>query len=769
MITLEEFYRAFSTFRHLPDTEQRQAVEQPPQAPLFIVAGPGTGKTTCLTFRILKLILVDDILPDSILATTFTKKAAAELRSRILGWGFRLIETLLSDDQIQENRKEFIRRVDINQVITGTIDSICEQILRDFRDPGIQPPALVDEFVSKTLMLRDGLLATQLYQNQDLDSGLLRINGNSRFGWHIGKKNDIIMDIWERRWQDQVNWPHFIEQLNANKMGGFAEAIESVIAAYSNSLHERGVLDFALLEQEVLQRLRAGQLHEFTDHLQVILIDEYQDTNLVQESLYFEMAQACHGALCVVGDDDQSLYRFRGATVELFSNFSNRYEAIFHQSVQPIFIRNNYRSTQGIVHLVNDYANLDPAYQAVRVQSKPGLADISTNEGVPVLGMFRNSTEDLARDLSRFIADIFCHNGYTLPNGAVVQRNSEGGALGDCAFLCSSPAEYKSDNKPRLPLLLRNELQPYNVQVFNPRGQDLSQIPLVARFGGLILEALDPGGVLEAQTSGLSQDMLDTFHEWRDSAIGFAVSDDAPTGLLEYARGWADRDPGRNGWVWPPSVPVLDLVYGLVHYFLELHDDSEGQIYLEVFTRQISACEQVGKFKGRVVHRPDEPGLSEVSVKELLRNFLGPIASGTIKVNEELMDSFPRDRLSILSIHQSKGLEFPLVIVDVGSEFKSNHRAHAFKRFPQNGGLPHELEDLLRPSTVLGAPNRSQQDRAFDDLYRQYFVAYSRPQDLLLLVGLNATLPGGMVPNVATGYRRNQTNPWANNPAFINI
>jgi DNA helicase-2/ATP-dependent DNA helicase PcrA len=66
----------------------------------------------------------------------------------------------------------------------------------------------------------------------------------------------------------------------------------------------------------------------------------------------------------------------------------------------------------------------------------------------------------------------------------------------------------------------------------------------------------------------------------------------------------------------------------------------------------------VGKFSGRVVYEPDNADLSNASVKELLRDFLGPIASGTVKVNEDLMEAFPRDRLSILSIHQSKGLEF---------------------------------------------------------------------------------------------------------------
>src|SRR5689334_14657805 len=134
MISLDNFYRVYAAaFGRSPNPEQKLALEAPPTEPLFIVAGPGTGKTTCLTLRILKLVLVDAIPPKGILATTFTRKAATELRSRILGWGFRLIEALQSDSQIDQKEKEWLKKVDVNQVITGTIDSICEEILRRFR------------------------------------------------------------------------------------------------------------------------------------------------------------------------------------------------------------------------------------------------------------------------------------------------------------------------------------------------------------------------------------------------------------------------------------------------------------------------------------------------------------------------------------------------------------------------------------------------------------------------------------------------------------
>src|SRR5208337_3316454 len=79
------------------NTEQDQAVRGAPSPPTFIVAGPGAGKTTVLVLRILKLILVDQIAPTRIVATTFTRKAAAELRSRVLSWGFATMTRALAD------------------------------------------------------------------------------------------------------------------------------------------------------------------------------------------------------------------------------------------------------------------------------------------------------------------------------------------------------------------------------------------------------------------------------------------------------------------------------------------------------------------------------------------------------------------------------------------------------------------------------------------------------------------------------------------------
>jgi superfamily I DNA/RNA helicase len=165
VLSQEEFLsliKAAGSAFYPPDDEQAKAVYADPRADLFIVAGPGTGKTSCLSFRALYLIFVAGFAPRSVMATTFTKKAAAELRSRLLGWGYRLIDAATKTD-LPQSTLESLKAIDLNQILTGTIDSLAENILREHRAAGEEPPVLADEYITRTIMARDGLLDTKLY------------------------------------------------------------------------------------------------------------------------------------------------------------------------------------------------------------------------------------------------------------------------------------------------------------------------------------------------------------------------------------------------------------------------------------------------------------------------------------------------------------------------------------------------------------------------------------------------------------------------------
>ena len=161
MISYEEFEDIVvnTLKRNISSNEdQKKAISSHANESLFIVAGPGSGKTTVIVLKILKYIFVDDIAPDEILATTFTRKAANELHSRILSWGDQiknyLLDNIVEDDPVKEMElMDFIeKKIDLNKINIGTTDSVAEDLLRIHREPGMNQPLVIEDFVTKSAM-----------------------------------------------------------------------------------------------------------------------------------------------------------------------------------------------------------------------------------------------------------------------------------------------------------------------------------------------------------------------------------------------------------------------------------------------------------------------------------------------------------------------------------------------------------------------------------------------------------------------------------------
>ncbi|MCX9074318.1 MAG: ATP-dependent helicase, partial [Candidatus Methanoperedens sp.] len=750
---------------------QHDAIRSSLSQSLFIVAGPGSGKTTVIVLKILKLIYVDDIDPSNILVTTFTKKAASELRSRILGWGDQLKQAFINNNSYSNIRHQ-LQRLDFNRIITGTLDSISEEVLRDNRAPGTPPPVVIEDFVSNALMTRVGLFTNGRYNNPALIDFIANLRG-TRWGLNISEISSTLREIKDRIYHDQININQFRNNYNHPGTQIACDAIDD----YVQELQARLFFDFANLEQEFLIQLRTGTLSNFLQNIRFVLVDEYQDTNLLQEQIYFELASAAirnSGSITVVGDDDQSIYRFRGATVDLFREFRNRVNQLGILP-QTIYLSQNYRSTPNIINFCHNFVILDSPFQNARVRGKPRIVPARPQPltDYPIFGLFRDTAETLAVDLARLIYRIVHGGGFQIqgPQGNqwTIQIDPSGSAA-DIALLCSSPSELDFQGRPRLPLLLQSELNRLSppILIFNPRGQSLQTIPEVQRLCGLILECIDPNASVQNSILNLPSDAVDMFDTWRNEANIFAnqnSSSTAPISLRQFVNAWQHRTPyGRRSWV--REVALVDLVYKLVTWIPDMQNDIEGIVYLEAITRTITQASLFSNFGAEIIFDTANPTLEQASVKDSLRNIFAPIATGAIEVDEELLETLPNDRINIMSIHQAKGLEFPLVIVDVGSDFR-DLRSAAFKRFPRDGGKVCNMEDELRQYSQMGRPTRSALDRAFDDLIRQYFVGYSRPQDVLLLVGLNSVRNGYRtnsghrdIPNLATGWDRNGNWRW---------
>jgi len=158
------------------------------------------------------------------------------------------------------------------------------------------------------------------------------------------------------------------------------------------------------------------------------------------------------------------------------------------------------------------------------------------------------------------------------------------------------------------------------------------------------------------------------------------------------------------------------------------------------------------------------------SVTQAIRKIFSAIALGDIEINEDILETFPRTAVNFLTIHQSKGLEFPVVIVDVGAHFRRDQWRQRGLRFPDRISETYMVEDNTIPHGGLGSASfAAWRDRAFDDLTRLYYVAYSRAQSLLVLVGLTSVLPEGDVPHVAMAWTRTRTSSWRRNCPLIGI
>ena len=288
---------------------QKQAVECV-EGPVLIVAGAGSGKTKVLTCRIANLLQLG-CGPQEILALTFTNKAAKEMKERIaLMVGARKARRLYM----------------------GTFHSIFIRLLRMYADGiGYRPDFTIYDTDDSLRLIKTCLKELQLddkvYKPKEVQS---RIS--------YAKNNLATAEKYRES-------PNAIEQDRRRKM----PRISDIYMLYSQKCRLSGVMDFddVLLNMNILLRDDTKACGEIAGMFRYILVDEYQDTNMAQYMILRKLA-ASHRNICVVGDDSQSIYGFRGARVENILNFQKDYPGcrIFR-------LEQNYRSTQTIVNAAN--------------------------------------------------------------------------------------------------------------------------------------------------------------------------------------------------------------------------------------------------------------------------------------------------------------------------------------------------------------------------------------------------------------------------------
>ena len=340
------------------------------EGPLLILAGAGSGKTNVLVHRIAYLIEECNVSPYHILAITFTNKAANEMRDRII-------------DMIGERGSRIWAR---------TFHSACLQILR-FE---VEHTDLKENFgiydTSDQLSI-----VKRILKQRNIDADVLKpssvLNGISKIKNKFFDLNEGLKRVAEA--------------------GSLPEIVIDVIEEYQATLQENNAIDFDDILCLVVKLFKTHPdiLEQYQERFQYIMVDEYQDTNKIQYELIHLLA-AKYENICVVGDDDQSIYEWRGADVQNILSFEKD-----HENAKIIKLEENYRSTKKILHLAN-------AVIANNETRKEKALWTQNEEGEPIVYYEADDDRDEGHFIVRQIKDIMNKSNYSYGDFAVLIRTS---------------------------------------------------------------------------------------------------------------------------------------------------------------------------------------------------------------------------------------------------------------------------------------------------------------------------------------------------------
>lgn len=290
---------------------QRTAVEHK-DGPIMIIAGAGSGKTKVLTTRIAHLMGFHHIDSFNILALTFTNKAAAEMKERV---------------------EKVLGNTEARNLYIGTFHSVFARILRAEANKIGYPNnfTIYDTDDAKSVV-------KTVINEMDLDDK--HYKPNVVYNRISAAKNALIGPA------EYINdWALQQEDARANR-----PAIGQIYDAYAKRCFKNGAMDFddLLFKMYILLKNNADSLSKYQRKFKYIMIDEYQDTNTAQYEI-IKLLGAMHENVCVVGDDAQSIYSFRGATIENILQFQKDYD-----EVKVVKLEQNYRSTKSILSVANE-------------------------------------------------------------------------------------------------------------------------------------------------------------------------------------------------------------------------------------------------------------------------------------------------------------------------------------------------------------------------------------------------------------------------------
>ena len=626
--------------------------------PLLVIAGPGSGKTYSIVLRALNLLLLERATPKEVVLCTFTEKAALEMRHRVA---------------IAAHKMAY--QADLSELTISTIHGFCNQLLIRHRH--------------RTPLGHN-------YETLDELTQLLFIFDH--FDEIIGpRENGLFLTRWRTRWTAIDGARGYFNKMTEEMVDPhrlvtsddpFLRAVGCAYQNYAKHLLDANRVDFAHLQRLAYDLFddpaTAGAV---APGLRYVMVDEYQDTNYIQEQLLMQMT-GVDSNLCVVGDEDQSLYRFRGATVRNILQFPQRVP-----ECATINLTTNYRSHRAIVERYDRWMTsadwFNPDGDSFR-HDKKIVADSETEhpDYSSVISIWGSNDRDEAErfaDLVEFLKE----------NG-VIEDYSQ------VALLLHSVRHAHSGRYLKA-------LQDKGIPGFCPRARAFFEIPEISRLVGCYAVLFGWHGDERGQVGGAVRRLANYVDKALvDLGRNFDSADPLARGLQEWR---AEIDALQEGETL--DLRPVDYFYRLLALtpFKEAIRNENTARNLAIFSQLLHAFQTYYRYPV-ITHR------NRRSLRlHFFNSFLRLLYAGGINEYEDPDQPFPKGYVQVMTIHQAKGLEFPVVMV--GSLATQTRSAKQIDRdlHPFYQRRPFEPEDRI---TLF-------------DRMRLHYVAFSRPQKLLVL------------------------------------
>lgn len=754
-MTIEKLFRVH---RFTPNERQREAIESL-NDPLFLIAGPGSGKTRVLLWRTVNAIVFHNIDPERIFLSTFTEKAAKQLKDGLQS----ILGTVTNETGVP---------YDLSKMYVGTVHSLCQRLIADRRvtieRSRVKPPILLDE-IDQYFYVNSGTFWKICEEMLHIEGEEFREHIRLYFGNRSSSKHETtlaLISLFNRLSEENIPLKELRTYAEDQENDTFLKVVR-LYEWYRNDLESKNLVDFALLQKKALDTLESN--NSSSDLFSYVVIDEFQDTNRIQEQVFFKLASE-HKNICVVGDDDQALYRFRGATVENFVEFPNRCNNYLSQYPKAIHLNINYRSRK---HIVETYTSFIENESWVKEDGEGHYRlkdkDIKPHNQDHELSVFTTTpglSEDVVKETASFVRRLLDEKKADDPN--------------QIAFLFPSLKNNKHVMR------MKQALEAEGVGVYAPRaGKFLEVDEAKAIFGAMIRifgkpERQEYGGEYKA------------FHDWLDTCQehirGITKNDERLEAFIneknselkrcqqDYIRllktvtdeGWSINDnynPGKHKRTLV-KTPLLSqqTVKGLgtqrldkfieqrmktgnpftIKYILNRATSVDWNL-LDIFYRltgfpyfsHMFKLAQNGEDEGPICNlsmiseylsRYMEQTQSVISGARLIErrlgnDFFGRYIYGLYRIGESEFENeetpFPKGRVPFLTIHQSKGLEFPYVVLGAAGK--------------KNFGVP-VVEEIVRPIIDRESEPLSKIPR-FDTM-RLFYVALSRAEKGLVIINL---------------------------------